>query len=108
MIRKDDVIAPAIVTAADIITSDYKPTWNRPIGIGLAAAGYVLGGMMGVGGNLMKQIGVASFSWGVGSLYQMVKGGGAARVYNRSSVSRRVSRAPGTAYVPGFEGLKLD
>jgi len=69
----EDVGAPAAVALADILTTENKPTWNRPVGIGLAAVGYVMGGMMGMGGGFVKNLGIAAAPWAMESIYQYIK-----------------------------------
>lgn len=74
MIRwTEDLGAPALVAAADIATTELQPTWNRWFGIGLAAVGYVAGGVLGIGGTFVKNVGIAAFPWAAHEIYQMVK-----------------------------------
>jgi len=35
----DDVVPIGVVAAADILTNEKMPTWNRPFGLVLSAAG---------------------------------------------------------------------
>lgn len=87
MIRwAEDLGAPALVAAADIATTELKPIWNRWVGIGLAAVGYVAGGVLGMGGTFVKNLGIASFPWAAHGIYDMVKEGTA-------PVSRQVQSA---------------
>jgi len=65
----EDLGAPAVVAAVDILVDKQKPTWSRPVGIALAAAGYILGGYMRIGGNFMKNIGIAAAPWAFESIY---------------------------------------
>jgi hypothetical protein len=69
----EDVVPIGIVAAADILTTEKQPAWNRPIGLALSAAGYVLGGLMGIGGNFLKNLGIASGAWGIESAYEYIK-----------------------------------
>jgi len=87
----EDLGAPALVAAADIATSELKPEWNRPLGISLAAAGYILSGLLGIGGTFVKNVGIASFPWAIGSIYQYIKE--SAAVTGRAS-SRTGTRIP--------------
>lgn len=73
-----DVVVPAGVFAADWATSVYdeKATGmklNRPVGIGLCALGYVLGGWLGWGGDAVKNVGIASFDWAANSIVSYIK-----------------------------------
>ena len=108
----EDLGAPALVAAADIATDELKPTWNRPVGIGLALAGYILGGVLGMGGTFVKNIGIAAAPWAFGSIYQYVKettGVTSRPVVARSRVlSPRVGRYPASPPETPFEGVRLD
>lgn len=95
----EDVGAPALVFAADYGTSkiDEKAAagatkWNRPIGIGLATAGYLLGGWLGFGGNFVKNLGIASFDWAANSISSYITETSAPVT---ARVSRPVSRVSG-------------
>lgn len=69
----EDLGAPAVVAVADIATTTYQPTWNRPVGIGLAALGYILGGYMRIGGAFTKNLGIAAAPWAMESIYLYIK-----------------------------------
>jgi len=105
----EDVVPIGVVAAADIITTEKQPTWNRPLGIGLALAGYILGGVMGIGGGFVKNLGIASGAWGIESAYEYIKE--ASAPVSRQVVQQRLqmqpaSRAPHSisrAYQPEFE-----
>ena len=107
----DDLGAPAVVTLASIGVDQVKPSLDRPMGIGLSAAGYILGGYMNIGGNFMKNVGIAAAPWAMRSIYEWAKGAGlGGRVNNTrlASVRGRVSRYPGPARDEEFSGVKLD
>lgn len=70
----EDLGAPAVVAAASIVTDTYKPTWSKPVGIGLAVAGYVLN-YMRIGGQFTKNLGIAAAPWAMLSIYDYIKGG---------------------------------
>jgi len=97
MIRlTDDLGAPAVVFAADWVTqaADGKSSvtsfkWNRPIGIALAAAGYILGGWLGYGKTFTKNMGIASFDWAANSIKSYISEQGVA-----SGVGHRVTVRP--------------
>jgi len=105
----EDVVPIGVVAAADIITTEKQPTWNRPLGIGLALGGYILGGLMGIGGGFVKNLGIASGAWGIESAYEYIKE--ASAPVSRQAVQQRLqmqpaSRAPRSisrAYQPEFE-----
>ena len=84
-----DVVVPAGVFVADWATSVYdeKATGmklNRPVGIGLAAIGYV-GALLNWGGDVVKNIGIASFDWAANSVvsYFKERGGTSAQASSR-------------------------
>jgi hypothetical protein len=89
----EDVVPVGVVAAADIITSEKQPTWNRPLGIGLAVAGYVLGGVMGIGGGFLKNLGIASGAWGIESIYEYIRE--ASSPVTRQPVQQRLKTQPG-------------
>jgi hypothetical protein len=102
----DDVVAPAVVAGVDILLDKTKPTWNQPVGIALSAAGYILGGVMGIGGNFMKNIGIASAPWAFESIYHYIAGGthAAARASGRLAMrpAARVGSYPAQPKDTGF------
>jgi len=108
----EDVGAPALVWGADWATSTATTAqYNRPVGIGLAAAGYLLGGWLGYGGNFMKNMGIASFPWAANAIKSYIQEGTVqSRVGHGVAVrpTKRVSRYPAPTYVDQFEGLKLE
>lgn len=117
MIRlTDDLGAPAVVFGADWATqaidarsSGFK--WNAPVGIGIAAAGYVLGGWLGYGKTFLKNMGIASFDWAANSIKDYIQVGGVgAKMGHRVSVrpTHRISRYPAPAYTDQFAGVRLD
>lgn len=108
-----DLGVPALVAAADIATDELKPTWNRPVGIALAAAGYLLHGLAGIGGDFTKNLGIAAAPWAFSSIYQYVKEStGVGRAVGRPVASRlsgsRISRYPAKPMETPFEGVRLD
>jgi len=65
--------ANAVVAAADIITTEKKPMWDRPVGCILAGLGYILGGVMGIGGDFVKNLGISAGPWAMESVYLWIK-----------------------------------
>ena len=110
----DDVVPPMLIAATDILTEKYAPpAANRWIGVGLAALGYIAGGWMGVGGNFMKNIGIASAPWAYESLYLAITEGMTTRAPASAPASNRlvmhpagranpISRWPAPALAPEF------
>ena len=111
----DDVVSPAVVWGASWAaeTADTKSAagsfkWYRPVGIGLAAVGYVLGGWLGYGGTFVKNLGIASFPWALNSIKSYIEEAGvSSRAPAAMSVARRVSRYPAEPYVKEFSGTRL-
>ena len=97
-----DVVAPVAVFAADWATSAYDERTtgmklNRPVGIGLCALGYVLGGWLGWGGDFTKNLGIASFDWAANSIVGYIKERGVTRrapQESRIPVHHRLSETP--------------
>lgn len=115
-----EVGAPALVAVADVYTSEQQPTWNRPLGIGLAVAGYLLSSMR-VGGSSMnpflKNLGIAAAPWAFESIYQYAKQGTfspTARMTRTpvgrsvaSHVARPIGRYPAPIVETPFESVRL-
>jgi hypothetical protein len=99
----EDLGAPAVVALADIVTTERKPDWNRPVGIGLAAAGYILGGVMGMGGTFVKNLGIASAPWAFESIYQYIKEGTATPAAARVAAPAYRIAATEPARVPTYQ-----
>ena len=107
----DDLGAPAVVTLAGIGVDQVKPGWDRPMGVGLSFAGYFLGGYMGIGGNLLKNVGIAAGPWAMRSIYEWARGAGVGGRVSQPRLARvggRVSRYPGAARDVEFAGVKLE
>lgn len=121
-----DVVAPVAVFAADWATSAYDERTtgfklNRPVGIGLCALGYVLGGWLGWGGDTVKNVGIASFDWAANSVVGYIKERGVTRrapqesripVHQRFEIpapqrSPGLSRAISQTTKPGFEEVEI-
>jgi len=100
----DDVVAPAVVSTADIVTMEVAPDWNEWVAYIMAAGGYVAGAM-GFGGNFAKNLGIASMDWAARSIYQRVKAAGAT---TKQVASRRVAFSPTNvhrSYEPEFDSV---
>lgn len=96
----NDLGAPLVVTAVDLVTESQAPRWNEWSSYILAGGGYVAA-FMGWGGDFAKNIGIASFPWAAKSIYARVRAGmGTTRM-------ARVSRYPSDVVVPQFAGVKL-
>ena len=107
----EDVGAPALVWGADWATS--TPTtaqYNRPVGIGLALAGYVIGGWLGYGGTFMKNVGIASFPWAANAIKSYIQEAGVESRVGRSvsvRTSQKIGRYPADAYTKEFGDARL-
>lgn len=100
-----DVGAPLIVTGVNIVARQSLPEWHDYVVYAMTAAGYI-GGWMGWGGDLLKQIGVSSLPLTADKIYERVRGGAPAA---RRPAFRRapVSRYPAPALETPFQGVKL-
>ena len=97
-----DVGAPLAVTAVDLITETTAPDWNEWASYIMAIGGY-LGASMGWGGDMVKNVGIASFPWAAKNIYNRVRGGvGASR-----RLAFRAARSPAPATKTPFEGTRL-
>ena len=81
---KEDVVAPLVVTAVDLVSEEVIPEYNQYLSYAMTGLGY-LGAWLNFGGSMVKQIGVASLPLTARNIRDLVKGGG---------VSRRVSFRP--------------
>lgn len=89
----EDLGAPALVFGADWGT-DYADSksaatafkLNRPVGIGLAAVGYIVGGWLGYGGTFVKNLGIASFDWAANAIKGYIQEAGG--VTSRATTQR--------------------
>ncbi len=104
-----DVVAPAVVTAVDLLTLEYQPTWNEYITYVLTGLGYVVGGLNLVRGDMgefITNLGISSLPLTARHIRDRVKGGAAARPVGASRYAFRYSPVRQTV-VPEFEGVKL-
>lgn len=115
--------APGVVATADILTSEKKPTWNRPVGCILAAVGQALA-LFGIGGGFVEKMGVAATPWAMESVYLWIKegtqpvaaGGGTRLEMQRLQQLRArgkepgggIGRYPAPARNPEFAGVRVD
>ena len=97
-----DLGAPLTVVAADLISEKVRPEWNEWVAYITCGIGYVMG-VMGVGGDYAKNIGVASLPW---AAKHIAKRAGFTPGMARAVSSARVSRYPGLAQ-PGFATARL-
>jgi len=77
----NDIGAPALVAAVDIVTAETAPEYNEWSSYIMAGGGF-LGAMMNFGGTFVKQVGVAALPLAARALYARVQGG--ANPVNRS------------------------
>lgn len=108
---KNDVGAPVVVIAADLLTKNFAPTWNEWLAY-IAAVGGYLGAGMNFGGEFIKNIGIASVDWAANRIYDRVKG----MSVSAAPVARAAMRPAATAArysgiaqttKPGFENVKI-
>jgi hypothetical protein len=109
----EDVGAPLLVTAVDILTLETKPEWNEWASYIMTGIGYLGGAFLGRGfgpisSDFLTKVGIASLPLTARGVYAYVKSQGAvpARASQRLSL-RSVSRAAGPVsrqYQTEFEG----
>lgn len=75
----EDVVVPAGVFVADYATSRIDEAaavdafkWNKPMGVALGVLGY-LGAGLDFGGDMVKNIGIASFDWAASSIAEYIR-----------------------------------
>lgn len=107
----EDIGAPALVSLAHEVTIRHAPEYNEYVAYGLAAIGYVAGGL-GYGGQFVKNLGIAALPLAVNHL--LTRLGIERRAGSRSHMAyrpapasmsyrpRSVSQTPG----PGFAKLE--
>lgn len=97
----EDVGAPLVVTAVDILTLETKPDWNEYAAYIMTGVGYLGGWFLGRGlgpisSEFLTKIGIASLPLTARNIYNYVKSQGTvpARASSRLAL-RPVSRAAG-------------
>lgn len=106
----NDIGAPVAVTAVDLITETTIPQYNEWAAYILAVGGYV-GAWQNMGGEFVKNIGIASFPWAAKKIYERVRAMGGTTQLALHKVARpgsKVSRYPAPAYSDEFAGVRLD
>lgn len=103
-----DLGAPATVIAADLLTEKFQPNANEWVAYALTAVGYI-GGVMGMGGDYVKNLGVASLPLTARHIANRVPGFMTRSVRGSSaSVVRTVRRYPGPTQPAEFSSARLD
>lgn len=93
----EDVGAPVAVTVVDMVTQSAAPQWNSWANYAMTVIGYA-GAYLNMGGDFVKNIGVASLPKSLAQLYATVAMPAAVKI-----AGYRVSQTQ----VPGFGGVKL-
>ena len=96
----EDVGAPVAVTAVDLITQSAVPQWNSWANYAMTVLGFG-GAYLNMGGDFVKNVGIASLPKSLEQLYAMVMTPAAA--VSRASGMSRMSQTQ----VPGFGHVKL-
>lgn len=105
-----DVGSPLTVAAVDIATMEMAPDWNEPASYIMAGGGMVAG-VMNMGGDYVKNIGVAALPLAIRNLYTRFRSGAAGARTTKLAlrkVASRVTRYPSPAFDPEFQGVTLD
>jgi hypothetical protein len=105
----EDVGAPALVTAVDMITLETVPQYNEIASYVMTGVGYGVAAL-GIGGSKMQdfllKVGIASLPLTARAIYARVKTGqGTSRVAGAARLALK-NRAPvSRSYQPEFEGV---
>jgi len=91
----EDVLVPGIVPVVDYLTEKFPESepgkYADMTGIGMCVVGYGLNAF-GIGGNMSKNIGIASLNWAVNSVRKLIAGTGITRSVNTASTGRLAMR----------------
>ncbi len=98
----EDIGAPVLVAVADIATKAMAPTWSKWTSPVLSIIGYG-GAFMNMGGDFVKNIGIASLPKTLGVIYDMMAAPAVSRVARSYSAVSRVAQTQ----VPEFQGTSL-
>ena len=107
----EDVVSPVAVSAVDMLTLEYAPDWNEWATYAMLAGGYVASAL-NFGGNMAKNIGIASLPLAVRSIRDRVKGGVSGKVSSRRlsfrpSAVAQLPQGIRQTVVPEFENIKV-
>ncbi|MDD5060779.1 MAG: hypothetical protein PHN44_00665 [Candidatus Marinimicrobia bacterium] len=94
----EDIGAPVAVTVVDMVTQTTVPQWNSWANYAMTVLGYA-GAYLNMGGDFVKNVGVASLPKSLSQIY--------ATVMAPAAVSRSVGYRMSQTQVPGFGGVKL-
>jgi len=107
----EDVGAPAVVTAIDMLTLEMAPDYNEIASYVMTGVGYVAGGL-GLGGRSMQdfltKVGIASLPLTARAIRERVKSpvsqrAGASRLALRPVASSGIAHPVSRSYQPEFE-----
>lgn len=104
----DDVAAPGVVGAVNIVAKEWAPNWSSWITYGMTALGYG-GAALGFGGNFVKNIGVSSLPLTLSTIYDTVRGGASRKVADRRLAFRPAAN-PGSVrqtVFPEYEEVRV-
>jgi len=98
----EDLGAPAVVAAADIITATKASKYNEWTGYGLAIIGQFADYTPGIPKNqFVKNMGIAATPWALKMLYSRVKS------MTATGGASRMARYPSTPTTPEFSSVRL-
>lgn len=106
----NDLGAPLAVTAIDLTIEATRPEWNEwasylTAGLGYAAAIGMWRGLGIVGGDFLKNMGIAAMPWAAKNIYERVRGGMTSPVRRLSM--QKVSRWPAPLVEEPFGGARM-
>jgi hypothetical protein len=98
----EDLIPPAVVAAADIVTAQKWPKYNEFVGYGLAVIGQFAEYIPMVPRSpWVKNMGIAATPWALKSLYTRIK------AMTGATGTSRLGRYPSTPTTPEFSAVRL-
>jgi len=100
-----DVGSPLIVTAVDLVSESIWPKYSNWLTYGMTIVGYA-SGFMGWGGDILKNVGVASLPLTAKRVYDTFRATPVSRNLSYRAAGR-VGRYPAPASEAPFEGVKL-
>ena len=102
----NDLGAPLLVTAVDLIVETTAPDWTK-WATGIMAVGGYAGAYFNYGGDFVKNVGIAALPAAAKNIYDWARAGTPVTRTRKLAFSRGVSRYPAPAGEAPFTGVKL-
>lgn len=105
----EDLGAPGLVTGVDLLTLEYKPTWNETAAYVMTGLGYVGGwlltrGLGPISSDFLTKMGIASLPLTARNIYNRVKITGPVASTSRMALRRNTAAPVTRKYEAEFEG----